>query len=169
MGSKTGWYLRSVFKKLILCSIVSARTGYPYLTSHTVEQFLCTLYGSWRSSKKPLFNLVSHWIYIKPCQGTFKRMESRLSKLQRLFCSTHNFKPMKSSLIQGWYGSHYHDHWFGLFSKYAKLFLKKFLPSRFNLQYKHNNYTQSLSLSTDCLKIWIHVHIHSRSCFLIHS
>ena len=100
--------------------------------------------------------MVSHWIYIKPCQGTFKRMESRLSKLQRLFCSTHNFKPMKSSLFQGWYGSHYHDHWFGLFSKYAKLFQKKFLPSRFNLQYKHNNYTQSLSLSTDCLKIWIH-------------
>ena len=29
MGSKTGLYLRSVFKKLILCSAVSASTGYP--------------------------------------------------------------------------------------------------------------------------------------------
>ena len=52
MGSMTGLYLRSVFKKLILCSAVSARTGYPHLTSHTVEQF-CAHYVDVEGHHKP--------------------------------------------------------------------------------------------------------------------
>ena len=89
-GIMTGLYFKSDFKKLIFCSAVSASTGYREMTSLTVEQFLCLWYESWRSPQTFIY-LVSNWVYVKHCQGTFKRMKSHLANLQILFCSTHNF------------------------------------------------------------------------------
>ena len=92
MGSKTGWYFRSVFKKLILCSVQlcqPVRVTLKWL--YTQLNNSCAHYMEVRGQHQPLFNLVSYWVYTKSCQGTFKRMKSHLAKLKILFCDPHNF------------------------------------------------------------------------------